>query len=271
MALIPIGQFSRMTRLSVKALRLYADNGLLPPAQVDSSTGYRYYAADQAVRAEIIRILRSIEMPLDQIRLVVDAKSVDDANRQLVSHREKLAERLAHQEKMLAYLESMIQKQEIHMLYEVHIENVEPRHIAAVRIRTNLSRIADDIGAGFGTLMQGLGRSGATPSGAPLTVYHDVIDQETDGDIEICVPVDPAFRGDAEVYGRRLEGGAVATTVHLGPYEKISPAYQTLAGWIADNGYEIAGPPREIYLNDPTRVAPAELETRVEYPVCPAG
>ena len=61
----------------------------------------------------------------------------------------------------------------------------------------------------------------------------------------------------------------MATTMHRGPYEQISPAYHTLAGWIAQNGYEIAGPPREIYLNDPQTVAQEELLTRVEYPVCP--
>ena len=77
--------------------------------------------------------------------------------------------------------------------------------------------------------------------------------------------------GDEEVYGRDLEGGTMATTMHRGPYEEIGLAYQSLMSWIAENGYEIAGPPREFYLNDPRVVAPLELLTRIEWPVCAAA
>ena len=58
------------------------------------------------------------------------------------------------------------------------------------------------------------------------------------------------------------------TTVHRGPYEEIAPAYHTLTGWISEGGHEIAGPPREIYLNDPHTVPPEKILTRVEFPIC---
>jgi effector-binding domain-containing protein len=115
--------------------------------------------------------------------------------------------------------------------------------------------------------MHALSRQVATPAGPPLIVYHDVIDEETDGDIEICVPVVGTVPGDSNVYGRELEGGTMATTVHRGPYEEIAPAYHTVTGWISEHGHEMAGPPREIYLNDPQTVPPAELLTRVEFPI----
>jgi DNA-binding transcriptional MerR regulator len=62
--LLPIGRFAKATRLSVKALRHYDELGLLRPAFVDPSSGYRYYRPAQANQAEAIRILRSVEMPL---------------------------------------------------------------------------------------------------------------------------------------------------------------------------------------------------------------
>ena len=55
--------------------------------------------------------------------------------------------------------------------------------------------------------------------------------------------------------------------MHRGPYDEIAPAYHTVAGWIAEHGQEIAGPPRELYLNDPTVVPPEELLTEVQWPV----
>ena len=268
MNLVPIGRFSKMTRLSVKALRLYDENGLLPPAHVDPSSGYRYYALGQANRAEAVRILRSVDMPLDEIRMVLETDDPELVHKQLVVHRERLAERLAAQERTLAYLEALIQREDGVMPYEVEIIEATPQLVAATKISTTLRRIGNDIGAGFGTLMQALGSEGVTPSGPPLIVYHQVIDEDTEGDIEICVPVAGPFSGKPSVYGRELEGGSMATTVHHGPYQEIAPAYHTLIGWISERGHESAGPPREIYLNDPQTVAPEELLTRVEFPIC---
>ena len=257
-----------MTRLSVKALRLYDENGLLPPAHVDPSSGYRYYDLGQANRAEAVRTLRSVDMPLDEIRAILETDDPELVHKRLVVHRERLAERLTAQERILAYLESLIQRKEGIRPYAVEITEETPQLVAATMIHTNLSRIGNDIGIGFGSLMRVLGSEGVAPSGAPLIVYHQVIDEETNGDIEICVPVDSAFSGDAEVYRRELEGGTMATTVHRGPYQEIAPAYHTLTSWISEHGHETAGPPREIYLNDLETVPPEELLTRVEFPIC---
>ena len=268
MNLVPIGRFSKMTRLSVKALRLYDENGLLPPAYVDPSSGYRYYDLGQANRAEAVRILRSVDMPLDEIQVLLETDDPDLVHKQLVAHRERLAERLAAQERTLAYLGALIQRKEGIMPYVVQITEAAPQLVAATTVHTSLSRIGDDIGAGFGSLMMALGREGLAPSGAPLIVYPDVIDEETDGDLEICVPVSAPISGDGDVYSRELEGGSMATTLHHGPYNQIGPAYHTLTGWISEHGHDIAGPPRETYLNDPQMVSPEELLTRVEFPIC---
>ena len=154
------------------------------------------------------------------------------------------------------------------MSYDVEIAEVAPQLIAATKVHTTLRQVGTNIGTGFGRLMQALAREGVVPSGSPLIVYHDVIDDETEGDLEVCVPVGKTISGNYHVYGRKLEGGTVATTVHHGPYEEIATAYHALTSWIAEHGHDVAGPPREIYLNDPQLVAPAELLTRLEFPVC---
>lgn len=270
MILVSIGQFSQMTRLSSKALRLYDSNGLLPPAHVDPATGYRYYDLAQANRAEAVRILRSIEMPLDEIKAVLladDSDNNDMLHKQLEVHRERLAERLAADERMLQYLESLMKREEGIMPYTITTENVAPQLVAATRIHTSISKVGGDIGVGFGRLVPALGQAGIEPSGPPLIVYHDIIDEETDGDIEVCIPVKAEMPTGDDVYSRELEGGLVATTTHRGRYEEIGPAYHTLTGWISQNGHEIVGPPRETYLNDPQTVLPDDLLTRVEFPI----
>ncbi len=71
--LLNIGQFSRMTHLSVKALRHYHDVGILEPAAIDPYSGYRSYEVGQVTSAQVIRRLRDLGMPLDSIRAVLTA------------------------------------------------------------------------------------------------------------------------------------------------------------------------------------------------------
>ena len=265
--LIPIGGFSQMTRLSVKALRLYAENGLLPPAYVDPETGYRYYRPDQAHRARNIRTLRSVDMPLDEIGVILDSEDNQQTLQQLLTHKNRLYEKLNLQQRMLENLEKLINNEEEIMNYQIDIEQVEARQIAAVKTHSTLATIGENINKGFGTLMGGLGKTGAHPVGAPMVIYHNAIDKEESGDIEIAVPVSKELPSDEKVYGRKLEDGEMAVTLHKGPYDKISAAYHSITDWIYKNGYEISGPPREIYLNDPREVSPAELMTRLEFPV----
>ena len=70
---LTIGDFSRMTVLSVKALRHYHEIGLLRPADVDPQTGYRRYDVSQVPAAQVIRRLRELGMSLDEVRIVMEA------------------------------------------------------------------------------------------------------------------------------------------------------------------------------------------------------
>jgi effector-binding domain-containing protein len=265
--LVPIGRLSKTTRPSVKAPRCHDEIGLPVPAHVDPSSRYRSSHLTQVNRAEAVRVLRPVGRPLDELRAVLDTDDTELLHKHFLVQRERPAGR----ERTLAYLERLIQPKEGIMPYDIQITEVASQMVAAARVHTTLSRIGDDIRGGFGKLMAAMSREGVSPSGAPLIVYPDLIDDETGGGLEICVPIAADFVGDTEVYARELEGGTMAATVHHGPYELIGPAYEALTGWISEHSHETAGPPRETYLNDPETVAPEELLTRVEYPICSQG
>jgi DNA-binding transcriptional MerR regulator len=84
--LLNIGEFSRMTHLSVKALRHYHDMGVLEPALIDPHSGYRSFGADQVTAAQVIRRLRDLGMPLDSIRAVLLAPDLAARNREITAH-----------------------------------------------------------------------------------------------------------------------------------------------------------------------------------------
>ncbi|MFI6511279.1 GyrI-like domain-containing protein [Streptosporangium sp. NPDC050855] len=268
--LVLIGTFSAMTRLSVKALRLYDELGLLRPAKVDASSGYRYYALGQAGTAESIRRLRALDMPIEEIKRVLTASPADVPGL-LSAHRRRLrAERDRH-DHMLAVITRLINGEERLMNYTVTVETLPAQTVASVRRRTDLAGAGATIAEGFGTVVGVLTHAGRHPAGAPFLVFHDVIDADNDGDIEICIPIGSPVAATSPVRVDRLAAVTAAVTVHRGRHDEIAPAYHALTAWITEQGHEIAGPPRETYLNDPAVTAEADLLTQVAWPVRSGG
>src|SRR6266480_2638630 len=102
--LLTIGDFSRMTHLSVKALRHYHDVGVLEPAAVDPFTGYRSYDTTQVPAAQVIRRLRDLRMPLDEIRTVIGASDVETRNLRIAAHLERMEQQLEQTKAAVASL-----------------------------------------------------------------------------------------------------------------------------------------------------------------------
>jgi DNA-binding transcriptional MerR regulator len=112
MELMSIGRFARLTGLTVKALRHYDELGLLPPAAVDAETGYRSYAVDQVERAETIRALRRLELPLDDIAALIATDDPELVRRVLVDHQRRTAIRSAELKVLLQGLQPLIDGKE---------------------------------------------------------------------------------------------------------------------------------------------------------------
>ncbi|GAA1652587.1 MerR family transcriptional regulator [Actinoplanes couchii] len=269
--LIPIGRFSRMSRLSIKALRFYDEQGLLAPARVDPATGYRFYRRGQAGRAEAIRVLRLIDMPVGEIRDLLADDDPELTGKRLAMHRERLRDRLAEQERMLRFLERLIDRGGNVMPYQVTTKEIADIPVAGIRLKASLATVGEVLQQGFGTVGGALGAAGVAPAGPPFVVYHDVIDEQTEGEMEVCFPVPAGTAMPAgPVHYREVPGGRVASTIHRGPYQEISPAYHVVTGWIEEQGLTVHGAPREIYLNDPQSVgSPDELVTEVQFPLAP--
>lgn len=106
----PIGSFSRRSGISVSQLRHYHDVGLLQAAYVDPESGYRYYAAAQAEAAEVIRILRSIDMPVRNIERLLADPSDANVHAVLGAHRERLEERLAEVGELLVSIDRIVRE-----------------------------------------------------------------------------------------------------------------------------------------------------------------
>lgn len=129
------------------------------------------------------------------------------------------------------------------------------------------------IPAAMGRLYGFAGQSGLTPTGAPRVVYFTAPDAGPEADAlwELWAPVagEPpeTVPGETGLGVKRVPGKLVASTMHKGPYEDIEPTYRALAEWVDDQGYELVGPPEEIYYSDPLNTPPEEYLTEVQFPV----
>jgi DNA-binding transcriptional MerR regulator len=263
--LLSIGQFSRMAWLSIKALRLYDESGLLEPAHIDPATGYRYYRADQALVARAIAILRSLDMPLSEIGEVVTESDPDKVRARLHAHRTVLEDRLDRHVQMLARVEGFIRKGAV-VTYDISIKSYEPVDVVGLTLTTQPEAIGAETSSAFGRIFGALGSAGIEPAGLPRLVYRAV--DEDPWAIEACVPVSGVSETPGGLTMRRFEGGRAASTVHVGPYEELGLAYREVEAWINERGLETAGFPFDVYRNDPDEVEdPLRFETEVYWPV----
>src|SRR5215468_12455382 len=105
-----IGDFSRMTHLSVIALRHYHEVGLLTPAKIDPQSGYRFYEPGQVRIAQVIRRFRDLGMPLDQIREVLQAPDTPTRNQVIAAHLQRMEVQLALTQSVVASLRSLLER-----------------------------------------------------------------------------------------------------------------------------------------------------------------
>ena len=131
--LLSIGRFARRTNLTIKALRLYDELGLLRPAVVDFATGFRYYRPEQAATAERIRLLRSLEMPLAEIQALLTAPDPAETARRLAGHQRWLEERIVGYQRSLNSLKTLVDQQEGNRMNDTTERVSKPYHCSFCR------------------------------------------------------------------------------------------------------------------------------------------
>lgn len=250
-AMFRIGDFSKMTRVSIKMLRHYDDIGLLKPFRVDSGSHYRYYSADQLPRLNRIIALKDLGFSLDQIGVLLDERlSAEELRGMLKLRCAEIAERLRADQLRLAQIESRlrtIEHGEQHAAYDVVAREVAPQLMATIR------QVVASSGAPivqlFDELEAYVARHQARAASSPLTIFYDPEYREEDLDIEVAVPIARHIPPQGRVAVREVAGAQrMACAVYTGGYSRMGDVLQALLIWIEANDYTIAGELREVYL-----------------------
>lgn len=267
--MIKIGDFSRLSRTTVKALRYYDEIGLLKPVKVDQFTGYRYYEVDQLPRLTRIIALKDMGLSLEEIAKLLDENvSIAHILDLLRTKQDGIRQRLEEESERLRRVEEWLKQVEREGKmpdYEVVLKKVPPQKVVA--IRETLPGYGS-FGQLFGKLMPYIFQVGAQMIGPPIGIFHDEEFKESNVDMELAFPVAADVPSKDGIKCRELPGCQMATAIHKGSYDTVSAGYTALMKWIEANGYEIAGPSREVYFTDPNSgVPPSEYVTEIQFPV----
>ncbi len=260
--MLTIGDFSRLCMVTTKTLRHYDAIGLLKPAQLDAATGYRYYEVSQLTDMLLILKLKEYGFSLETIGEMIELE--DKALMPFLE--EKLAEQtenLRVQRRLVKQLRKDIErikkgKDIMKNNIDVKIVERQPQQILSVRDIIAIS----DFDKMFAAVGEKLKQAGVQPVGAPMAIYYSEDFNPASSDIELAWPVAPGTKDS-----RMMAGGRCATTMHKGTYSKLNASYAGIVEWIEANGYNIAGAPFEVYLNDPKDTPEDDLMTELFFPI----
>ncbi|GAA1561103.1 MerR family transcriptional regulator [Kribbella sancticallisti] len=264
-----IGDFARHGRVSVRMLRHYDAIGLLRPAHVDESTGYRSYQAAQLADLNRLVALKDLGFTLEQVRtMLADEINLTEVRAMLTLRRAELESELADGAARLAQVESRLRSIELGDDAPAVVLKELPAARFVALPSTAASFTPDDIGPVIGPLCAELGRrlpeaTGVRPSGR-LTCFY----QASGDEVAVQAAVEAAVDHGGELNGLAVVDRPVtlaATIVHRGRIDDVLPAWQALARWIDDNGHRSSGPARELYLDCPED--PAQWVTELQEPI----
>jgi len=246
--LFSIGEFSRATGLTIKALRFYHEEGLLVPAQIDAATGYRYYAPRQVETARTVMQLRELQIPVKDIQRVLASRNDDEVLLQVLERqRQALEESIGKQKKALRTLRAFIaaERAMCDMTSQAIVEEKTFPALLVAGIRTKGKY--SDCGPLFGKLCRG---ARSAVAGPPMMLHYDMEYKENDADFEACVPLKQS-KAIVGASVRELPGGRGLSLIHKGPYEEMGPSYRKLLEYAKAKGMKVAAPCREIYIKGP--------------------
>lgn len=266
--LLPIGRFAQATGLSVKALRHYADIGLLRPAHVDAHTGYRYYALGQIRSGVAIVRLRALDVPLAEMAPLLETDP-DTLRERLSVHRERLAARLAEARQALDAIDRIIDGEEVLVpekaIGELTVEQVPARSFVVRRRQAPMEELQQVIPECIRETADWVFANGGA-DGAPTALFDTPDNGITN--VEVGWPVAGQLDPPEPLEFVTHPATRAIVHEHIGPYDALHSTYAALERAMAAAGLHPTGPSRESYETNPDEEPdPQKWVTRIVWPV----
>ncbi len=269
--MLKIGDFSKLSRVSIRMLRHYDEIGLLVPKDIDIFTNYRYYSEEQLLVASRIIALKDMGFSLATIVEILKSYNNPKALSEFLTVKQAEVQAEADEIKQrLLLLETAImrlRKDDRAMNYNVVLKTIPERYVASVR--KNLPAYNQE-GILWNMLMVETATMNLQQADNcySLAVFHDEGYKESDIDVEIQISVKGQYQDTENVIFKTVPAVEIASATYKGSYEQITAVNHAVANWVKDNSYEFSGVMFCIYHVSPAQTQdPNELVTEVCYPV----
>src|SRR6202165_1623409 len=261
---LTIGDFSRMTHLSVKALLHHREIALLEPVAVDPGSGYRLYGVEQVPIAQVIRRLRDLGMTLDDVKRVLQAPNLDSRNRAIVEHLQRMESELEQTKANVASLRRLLEGPEIPDL-SIEFRSLPQTKSIAIRERVTTDGFDDWWMEAYRELHGAAVNARLAPSGPDGALYPSGWFEDEVGDVGAFTPV--AGEVDVRRIGRAqsyvVPAAELAVLLHEGSVRDLDQTFAALGKFVLERAIGVEGPIREYYLVTPFETAD-ELRHRTE-------
>ncbi|HDR7517659.1 MerR family transcriptional regulator [Bacillus mobilis] len=265
-----IGDFSKLSSISIRMLRHYDKVELLQPVKVDEQSGYRYYSAAQLKKVNQIQTLKDMGFNISTIKEIVESENMEVIKSRFENRSAQIKGEMDDLQKQLRLLEASMKSMRedvVEMNYHVSIKEIPERNVASVRkVIPSYNREGDL----WGILMQEIHMKNisiAHPSYS-IAVFHDREYKENDVDVEIRLSILGKHENTKDVTFKKIESTNVASITVNGSYEQMTAVNEAAAKWIETEGYELVGPMFNIYHVSPAMESdPNKWVTEVCYPV----
>jgi len=250
-----IGDFSKVAQVSGRLLRYYDEIDLFKPAHIDGETGYRYYTAEQLPELNRILALKNLGLSLDQIaRMVKDQVSTEEIRGMLLLKKSQIEQTLRDEVNKLQAVESRLRQIE-----QAGEWSTLPVAIKEIPPQPFLSSRKHDLGEGqfykfYNEVVHALTANNTKTYGSCICITHnDLLDTPFDMELGYVVRDDVtkalALPNHPDMEMSILEGGQMATLVHVGDWTSGMQSYQSLGTWVEQSGYQFCGSVREVFID----------------------
>jgi len=248
-----IGEFSKITNLTVKALRYYDEQGILIPS-ARSESDYRLYGGSDYEKAQLIVFLKKLGFSISEMKdMLTTCESSADISFYLAEKKSLIKDKIRKEKMLIKEIEKNLLQNEKEdnvlnsahrrKMYEIEIKEIPSITVASVRFKGKYS----DVGKHIGKIYQVVKDKA---SGSPFNLYYDKEYQEN-ADIELCVPIKKSISGSDDISVKILPAMKAITTVHTGDYQKLNEAYKAVLDFAKEKGLELMTPSREVYEKGP--------------------
>ena len=231
--LLSIGEFSRLTHVSVKALRHYHDLDLLCPAQIDPASGYRFYATAQAPTAQLIKRFRALGMPLEQVKVVLTETDPTARDEVIADHLRSMERQLEQTQTAVASLRQLLEGGGS-PTPDVAFQTLTSASALLVSARVTWGEAFEWLPDTLADLRRELGSDADLRSGPDGAIYSAEFFESHIGEVTAFIPLS-ASAGRVGSLLPEAEG-PVAVAVHRGPLGELDRTYTALGSFVAERG-----------------------------------